>query len=806
MNARIAHISRITAGRRSAWIAWLIWSAIAIGAIAYCALRFTGPSPLQTNLLALLPATEADPVAEEALDRLADDLGNRVVFLVRDNDSARAKAAARRFGDSLRASGAFKSVVAELPPFDLSQIAHLYTPYRFGLLTDADRTALDKKSAALPAGLAERLYGPPDGGIATPLADDPFGWLQHWLNGLPLATSKLTIEEGLLVSHPVGSTAVLVVATLPGSAYESRIQRSVLDGVTHSEAELRRAYPEVGLARSGAVFYAESARSASEREVHRIGIVSLVGIALLMLWVFRSPNLIALGFLSTALGIVCALAATLLLFGKLHLITLVFGASLIGEAVDYSIQFFVVYRGARDEHEARSSVQKVFPALAVALTTSLLGYAILMVAPLPALKQIACFAIVGMATAFASVVSLLPTLLTAPPKVGSGMRYQRCAAMLGLWRRAFDGKRAIVFAIALLIVAAPGWSRLASNDDIHLLIDRDPALVVQEHVITRAVGIENSAEFFVIRGDSPESVLERTEALDARLARLAPDQRLEGWQSVTSFVPSAQRQNADRTLLATRVFGDVGALRKLMADAGFRDDVAPKWIRDFEGSQSTSLRIDEWLAAPWSQPFRHLWLGAARSVPGTYASIVIPQGVTAANRGALIEATRSVAGASFVDKAASVSTLFGACRVDSAIWLATALVLVVAVLMARYGMRGGALVALPVCLAIGATLAIFGYAHIPITLFNDLALMLVIGVGANYAVFLREGALRDDAELGAVWAGVMLSAATTLLSFGMLGLSSMPALASFGLTLSLGILVAVALAPIGIVAIQRSIV
>jgi predicted exporter len=115
----------------------------------------------------------------------------------------------------------------------------------------------------------------------------------------------------------------------------------------------------------------------------------------------------------------------------------------------------------------------------------------------------------------------------------------------------------------------------------------------------------------------------------------------------------------------------------------------------------------------------------------------------------------------------------------------------------RNRLRGGIATTLPVALAVGVTLAIFGYARVPLNLFNWLALMLVLGVGANYAVFLREGCLRADADLGAVWTGVLLSAATTLLSFGMLGMSAMPALKSFGATLALGIAVAVLLAPIG---------
>jgi predicted exporter len=95
-------------------------------------------------------------------------------------------------------------------------------------------------------------------------------------------------------------------------------------------------------------------------------------------------------------------------------------------------------------------------------------------------------------------------------------------------------------------------------------------------------------------------------------------------------------------------------------------------------------------------------------------------------------------------------------------------------------------------LAIALTFGMFGYLHIPLSLFNIMALMLVLGVGVNYSIFLREGGVHAAASL----AGVLLSAGTTLLSFGLLAFSSMPALSSFGLTLLIGVGVAVILAPI----------
>jgi predicted exporter len=115
------------------------------------------------------------------------------------------------------------------------------------------------------------------------------------------------------------------------------------------------------------------------------------------------------------------------------------------------------------------------------------------------------------------------------------------------------------------------------------------------------------------------------------------------------------------------------------------------------------------------------------------------------------------------------------------------LLLIVPVFGWRYGWRRAPRVLLPPLCGIGLTLAALGYLAHPLTLFHWMALMLVLGVGANYAVFLHEGEAHTAHRPGAVYASVLLSAITALLSFGLLALSSMPALREFGLTLLLGI-------------------
>ena len=73
-----------------------------------------------------------------------------------------------------------------------------------------------------------------------------------------------------------------------------------------------------------------------------------------------------------------------------------------------------------------------------------------------------------------------------------------------------------------------------------------------------------------------------------------------------------------------------------------------------------------------------------------------------------------------------------------------------------------------------------GFAGIPLSLFSVLPLVLVVGLGVDYAIVLYS---EDNAV--AARNSVFLAASSTLLAFGLLALSSTPALHIFGLTLLL---------------------
>lgn len=761
---------------RTGWFAAMALLVILLGAWL---LFGRGRSPIQTDLLAMLPATERNPMAEVAAQQLAHANGDRVILLVAHADDDHAKAAARELGQMLAKDKVFASVTAELPPFDLQQMIAPYLAHRFTLLTEADRQALAQPGYDPPQALAQHINEPFVTGVGARLQDDPFGWLQHWLEQQPWSRSPLLPEDNLLTAHRDDRSYVLVTATLDGSSYDDAIQRRALSALGLAEGAIERDHPGTQVLRTGALFYAASARSDAERDVHRVGLISTVGIALLLLVVFRSPGPLLLAFLSTAVGIVAATTASVLVFGQIYLLTLVFGAALLGEAVDYSIQYLTARANAGEAWEPRRGLRQVRPALLLALGTSLLGYALLGMVPFPALRQMACFAMVGMAVACLSVFFLLPALVRRPAKPLSGVSVRFAWMLQRAITPLVSGWRGIALTVLALLLAVPGWRQLHHDDDVHLLISPPAPLIAQEQQIRDVTGLGNGTQFYLVQGDNEEHVLQREEALEQRLQAMTDAGQLPGWLGLAGMVPSLQRQHANQALLAP-LLAQPDRMRQWLHGAGFRDADIDQFVQAWPG---TPLVLHDWLKTAVATPFRYLWMDSDGQHGS--ASLVLPQGDVSGDL--LKQAATDLPGVTLVDKASGVSHLFGRYRHYASLWLLAAIMLIVPVFGWRYSWRSVPRVLAPPVLGIGFALAALGYLHQPLTLFHWMALMLVLGVGANYAVFLREGEPYVTHRPGAMYASVLLSAITALLSFGLLAWSSMPALRDFGLTLLLGI-------------------
>ena len=115
-------------------------------------------------------------------------------------------------------------------------------------------------------------------------------------------------------------------------------------------------------------------------------------------------------------------------------------------------------------------------------------------------------------------------------------------------------------------------------------------------------------------------------------------------------------------------------------------------------------------------------------------------------------------------------------------------------LLIRYGLPQGICLYLPPLFSSLITLSILGYLSIPITLFNLLALILVLGISTDYVLFFAE----TNSNYRSTMLATFLSAISTILSFGLLSLSNTAVIHYFGVTVLIGITSAFILSPIAI--------
>lgn len=719
---------------------------------------------IDTDILTMLPQDAHDRLLNDATRRIADGSSRQVVVLVGSRDSAA----------SQRARDAFAKVMADDPQSHLLQASgsldgwfdqarDFYAPYRDRLLTPAQREQL---AGTDPADLSNQalasLYGPMGAPRLTGWSRDPLSlWPQWWQQQAEAAGLRMG-EDGLLEAEG-RHWAVL--------QYDTRVSAFKLDGEPHlgglldrAAAAARAVAPDLEILHAGVPLHAEAAAVQARQEINTIGWGSLAAVLLLVWLAFRSLRPILLVGISLLIGCGVALAVTVLVFGKVHVLTLVFGASLVGVAEDYGIHWFAS-RQAAPAQRRWSLLRYLLPGLGLALLTSALAYLALGLAPFPGLRQMALFSVVGLAAAFLTVIFWFPWL------DGGRIRQTRFAGWLGntldRWPR-LQGRPLLLFVGVALALSAVGILRLQADDDLRSLQSSPPALMAEQIRLSRLLGMPSPAQFYLVQGTDAAQLLQREEALTTRLRALAGEDRIGGYRAVSDWLPSPAQQRQDALLTARveqRVVADVAtAVGEPLHRPAFDD--AP-------------LQPEAVMASPVSQPFRHLWLGPVGGQPTSV--VMIDDGGHADVLPVLQAAAEGLPGVRWVDRTADFSQLLGHYRKLMSGLILVGVGLIFAALWWRY--RGLAWrVITPTLLAMALTLGLLGLSGQSLQLFNVLALMLLLGMGIDYGIFLVEH--RGDPS---AWLAVCVGAASTWLSFGLLGLSATPALRAFGLTLLFGI-------------------
>lgn len=727
--------------------------------------------PVSANLMELVPHARADATRQLAETRIQQPLSRQLLALVAAPPGADPVAPARVLAARLQESGLFASVQLELN-VDVPALRAQLLAGRLAMLPVADREQLASDPTAYAQRRARELSDPFSSSGLVSVDQDWLGLTRRAEQALrPGGTVQYDMGSGTLQADHGGKRWVLVRAETRADAFDTDAPQDLAARIDEARQALRADGAELLVA--GGPLYAAAGRAQAMAESTWIGSIALAGIVLVLLLTLRRVRAL-LAFVPVAVGLLTGAVACVAVFGSIHVLTLVIGASLIGVAVDFPMHWLGKSYGMPD-WRAWPALRRVLPGLSISLAASLVGYIALAFTPFPALTQTAVFSAAGLLGAYACTVCQLPAWMHGwqprpwPPLL------QAAEAALRL-RERLAGRRMLLVLGALALSAATvgGISRLVIQDDLRQWLSLPAPLLQQARQIGEITGFTPTSQFFLVRGANADELLRRQAQVANKLDALVKRGDLAGYNALSQLVSPAEDQRALGQRLAA--LAQQPQVWKPLTDLGIPFDAVQRELQAL--AALPALSIDAALQGPLAERWRAQWLGEHN---GEAAGMVTLRGLR--NTTALDGITQGLPGVELVDRSGDLNRMFASTRIEAAELKLLSYVVAAVLLLLTLGRAATwRILAVPVA-ATACALAALGYLGQPLTLFSLFGLLLVSAIGVDYAIFMYERVAGAAASL----VGILLGAVTTLLSFGLLAVSQTPAIANFGMAVALGV-------------------
>ena len=344
---------------------WGLYHAAVIVFFLISLIIFHRETGIDSDLFNLVPKSISMESVKKADDKMMSVTSQNVFVLVANEDFSQAKSVAEEVYSSLKDSKNFESLSLYNDVSSMGEITEFLYKYRRYLIDEktADRILAPGGDQDLAMEALSKAYS---GFTMLPLdkiESDPFLLteyiLQNYLTALQNAGTAMSVKDGVLASKFQGKWYVMLrgVLSRQGSKLASKNNAiteiyKVCDQVAPGARDLTES--GTSFVFSGTPFHSHESSNSASREISIIATVSMLAVVLLLIFIFRSvkPLVFSVGSILISIGV--AFLATLAVFHKMHVITLVFGTSLIGSCIDYSLHFLTHWAANR---ELKSSVE-----------------------------------------------------------------------------------------------------------------------------------------------------------------------------------------------------------------------------------------------------------------------------------------------------------------------------------------------------------------------------------------------------------------------------------------------------------------
>lgn len=517
--------------------------------------------------------------------------------------------------------------------------------------------------------------------------------------------------------------------------------------------------------------YTTANASIIKKDIFTVSMISLCALGLLFIFAFRNKNSLSV-FLAPGVAIMSGLGTASFIYRDMSAIVIGFGAVLMGISIDFAVHtYFALAENPEDKSEA---VRKVSKPVLFGAATSCVSFAALYISGIPGIKQLAIFSVAGIIAACAYALLLIPRFCNSFPFADKNqLSFQ------------LKGNKSVILCAATAILGISIAGIFNNNFDTELKnlgyisskISR-----TEKHFHEKWNKMRTQSILFAY-GENMDIALHNNGKAWADIKQNLSEIKAV---SIAPSLPSAEtiQQNKNRwsAFWNKNIKQTERALTKNIHNLGF----APKpFLPAIKRLTAEPPVLD---ASSYSTgPLNFL------------SELLIPSVKTGGNKQVMTllpdnkqineyysPSKEKELGVRLVSQSRFKSTLEQEMKRDITRFIACSGLLVTILIFGLFrNLRRAALALLPAVFGVTVTFGLLGIMQIPLNIFHIVALPLVIGLGADYGIFM----VFQEIRVPSLWTvkAVKISGLTTLAGFGVLIFAKHPSLHSLGATVSIGI-------------------
>ncbi len=774
-------------------IIWAVFHFFVIAAFLV-SLIFTKGVIFDGDFSSMMPAGSQDESVQIAEKAINSSSGNSIFILVSHKDFSQAKKTAVTVYENLILNkNAFENISLYTEDQTADDVADFLAASRFNLLDKAAQDFINGEGGAeeFAQNALAQIYGGFSLNSLANLSEDPFNLdgtnLENFLKAVSDSGTALGPKDGVLATEYEGNWFVMLRGNLTKAGAALSGNSNAVPFIYETCLPLEQ--DGIRFAFYGTPFHSYHASKNAGLEISIISTVSLAAVIVILLLVFRSPLPLFASLLSIALSVVTAFCATHLIFRQIHMTSLVFGTSLIGSCIDYSLHYFINWKGEKSHRDTFSIRRHLFNGLILSLVSTEICFALLGFAPFSMLRQMAVFSFAGILSSFLTVngcfvlfelppeekrvipvfewiknkqveqkseEAALPEPQKTPVKNSSCNKILRYIPM-------------VIFAACVLFLAL-NYKKISIHNDIKNLYQMSGRLKSDTELAYKVINYAPS-NWIIVSGTTAEEVLQKEEEI---IPLLPSCDRII---ATSRFIPSKKMQlsSTDTCLtllpLAEEQFENIGFGREELA----------AYTKAVKSSHQKLLTPESQLPQSLEQLLKILWIGQNN---GRYYSIILPGSIS--DMDLYKKLCSDDDNLYFQNKVEDICNGLDKLTGLIVLFFAIAFAIIAVVMKFFFSWKDTLKILSVPVLAVMVIASVFIALGLNIEFFCITGVILVFGMGLDYIIYSLENKGNRLEEFA-----IELSFVTTAISFGSLALSSFVPVKVIGLSVLAGLCCAI---------------